>query len=318
MPQKAPDNEVSKSNIGEKLLGYQGEEVEIMGTKNVKNLGEVYIVKSPNHDWEHGGAELWTSEDYKHIKDSQSKIRKSVEASQKNEEERIAKEEAEQKEKAEREDLLGFDDGKTPMQKGKLLSTLMKTTVRNGKSVTRKEDIINRLSEGLRPSIHTKNVNGETKEYYVFDNGDNTSSKITKVEYDFAQYLLSKKQFHPTTEKSSTVANSVFPEDSLGAKITAPKSNIPLKTGETSKSETPNAVGAKSAEFGYEETPTQNRFAENTFTEEEVANTPSLENSHKVNPDAYVDRNAQERYDSDYEGKSRLVRFKAKMGRCRY
>ncbi|MGL5998834.1 MAG: hypothetical protein ACRC1I_20385, partial [Pseudomonas proteolytica] len=100
----------------------------------------------------------------------------------------------------------------------------------------------------------------------------------------------------------ATKSTNPFPADSIGAKITTPKSNIPLKTGETSKSETPNAVGAKSAEFGYKEAPTQNRFAENTFTEEEVANTPALENSHKVNPDAYVDRNAQERYDSDYEG----------------
>ena len=63
-----------------------------------------------------------------------------------------------------------------------------------------------------------------------------------------------------------------------------------------------NAVGAKAAEFGYKETPTQNRLGERTFTKEEVTNTPALENTHKINSDVEVSSKAQERYDSDYEG----------------
>ena len=42
------------------------------------------------------------------------------------------------------------------------------------------------------------------------------------------------KQVAP--EANSTAPTSLFPEDSLGAKITAPKSNIPLETGENAAS----------------------------------------------------------------------------------
>ena len=101
--------------------------------------------------------------------------------------------------------------------------------------------------------------------------------------FDAVHYSESGASHYAVLNEPSTVQapapetkTNIFPEDSLGAKITTPKSNIPLETGETSKSETPNAVGAKSAEFGYNEAPTQNRFAENTFTKEEVSKTPSI------------------------------------------
>lgn len=119
------------------------------------------------------------------------------------------REEREAKEKAERENLYGFDDGKTPMQRGKLLKTLLKEFMyydykedgtRTVKTQSRKDFVIHQLKKGYKPS-HEKNVKMYSKRaecgyklipnYYTLKL-NNSSWDITKTEYDFANYVKEK------------------------------------------------------------------------------------------------------------------------------
>lgn len=66
----------------------------------------------------------------------------------------------------------------------------------------------------------------------------------------------------------------------------------------------PEGQGAKSAEFGYDESRTQTRSTDGVLTDAErrMEGLRPEDRVHKVNHDAEVDTKAQERFESDYEG----------------
>lgn len=66
----------------------------------------------------------------------------------------------------------------------------------------------------------------------------------------------------------------------------------------------PNGVGAKEAQFGYREAPTQTHGSDTLYTDAErrIEGLRPEDSTHKVNSDAEVDRNAQERLEFDYDG----------------
>jgi hypothetical protein len=63
-------------------------------------------------------------------------------------------------------------------------------------------------------------------------------------------------------------------------------------------------MGAKTAEFGYDEAPTQTHSSDSIFTPDvntQLGMNPAID-THKVNHDVEVDAQAKQRYDFDYEG----------------
>lgn len=66
----------------------------------------------------------------------------------------------------------------------------------------------------------------------------------------------------------------------------------------------PEGQGAKSAEFGYDETKTQARSTDGVLTDDERAmeGLRPEDRTHKINRDEEVNAKAQERFESDYEG----------------
>ena len=95
--------------------------------------------------------------------------------------------------------------------------------------------------------------------------------------------------------------------DSVKQAIENPPFNIndiiPQAT-ENSNGKLPEGTGAKTAEFGYEEAPTQTHSSDGLYTAEE-AEKPGIrreDRTHKVNHDVEVDAAARQRYDFDYEG----------------
>ena len=198
------NTEYSEANVGTKLLDFGGNEVEIMGVRSYNRLGKRYVVKTPDHNWENGGADLWSEEDLQRRISSQDKIRESVAANQRRAEQQAAEDAAAAQAKAEREDLQGFADGKTDVQKGRILSVLMREVNYNGKIITRKEYMAQLLEEGGRP--FSKTYDGKNRPTYGIDMGNNTFVEVTKTEYDYAQHLLNQK----TTENGGTDGEPVY------------------------------------------------------------------------------------------------------------
>lgn len=176
-----------KENIGKILLNHQYEECEIMGIfPQDENL---YMVKTPSHNWERGGCELWTDEDYARYFMVQDKIKQSKIRS---EERNRQAEETERKlllEKQAQENLYGFDANMTPMQRGKVLKCLLKLlNYQNYGVLSRKDYIIKRLRSGSTLRTEQSKKYGAIR-MLVFPDGE-TYTDLTKTEYDFAEYLV--------------------------------------------------------------------------------------------------------------------------------
>lgn len=113
------------------------------------------------------------------------------------------KEDKERLEKEERENLFGFDDGKTPIQKSKILQCLMKPLFfrefegNKNVTITRKEFVLRCLKNNYITDIKTfsnaynKRAKTDSKtERVLTSTTENSMYTITKTEYDFANYLL--------------------------------------------------------------------------------------------------------------------------------
>ena len=107
------------------------------------------------------------------------------------------------------------------------------------------------------------------------------------------------------TETSAPKAKtSIFPENSLGAKITTPKSNIPLKDSKNTASvqnAQSNELGAMDTQFPYKEAPTQSILKENYLNPQERTDN-AIDNVHQVYTDEMARAQAQQRLTLDYDG----------------
>ena len=105
----------------------------------------------------------------------------------------------------------GFADHLSPMAKGKVLSTINKKTNIDGAKGAYKDVVRELLKQGY--TLDSKIFSGDTRTTYMIRNPqDNSYTTLNKTEYDYANYILQ--------QSAQTKSNSLFPENSLGAKIT--------------------------------------------------------------------------------------------------
>lgn len=94
--------------------------------------------------------------------------------------------------------ILGYGNELAEMRKAKLINTLDKQYRYDGIILHRYEFIINRILEGLKPefeenySYYSRKIDGYTKPktLYKLKSEDNSYYEITKMEYDFATWLI--------------------------------------------------------------------------------------------------------------------------------
>ena len=84
----------------------------------------------------------------------------------------------------------GYTDTKTPLQKGRILKALNKEILYNGNLTTRKNLIHSLISDGSKTEIHTDKDGKKTNRFYT---KSGSFFEVTKIEYDYINYLLNKK-----------------------------------------------------------------------------------------------------------------------------
>jgi hypothetical protein len=117
-----------------------------------------------------------------------------------------AEEEQEAKEKYEFEFCFGYCNNMTPMQRGKILKTLNIQTLYKGVFYTRKNFIKMLIEKGYTPDIKSYNewVRGGEIKRRENKTGMSLNDKAfidtTKIEYDYAKYLIDNKYVLPVSE----------------------------------------------------------------------------------------------------------------------
>jgi len=181
---------LNNEHIGKILLELYNyvkvEKIGIAGGKEWYFINDKYPEEVTN-----GQYQLWDQNWMDRILSKQEEYKNKLELHKKALIEEEKREAEEARYKAEKEDLYGFDDGKNPMQKGKILKCLM---IYNNYSIgfmTRKDFLMIRLKNGFKLDYKQfTNYKTDTKKWcYVLGN-ENCFTEITKTEYDFAQYLL--------------------------------------------------------------------------------------------------------------------------------
>ena len=84
----------------------------------------------------------------------------------------------------------GYTDAKTPLQKGRILKALNKEILYNGNLTTRKNLIHSLISDGCKTEIHIDKDGKKTNRFYT---KSASFFEVTKIEYDYINYLLNKK-----------------------------------------------------------------------------------------------------------------------------
>ena len=178
-------------------------EVEILRRYNDK----FYLVKEANMINKDSRSDiLLTPEDIIKILDNQNeikeKIKKAIEYHKKQEKEEVQRKEKEDQKQKEYENVYGFCDKMSPMQKGKILKVLNKTYnyYSDGKFIANmsRKDFLKKHIENNNCIKHLKDLKYFTKDgeckiknnEYRLVLKDNTFYEITKTEYNYANYLI--------------------------------------------------------------------------------------------------------------------------------
>lgn len=156
------------------------------------------------------GLYIYDNERMKKLISKQDEIKESnkkyLEYLKKKEQEEQEQRKLEEKERIKDNFTNGYADKLSPMQKAKIINTLNKTFRYDDKDIRmRKDNIIIYLRSGYLPKEKnvTYSVNGKyqnsfykndydikTKNIYVLINDKNEYLEITKIEYDYANYIL--------------------------------------------------------------------------------------------------------------------------------
>lgn len=170
--------------IGISYMDYDYTNCEVVAMR--KN-GE-YLIKDSVHTGANGCYSIRSSEDIDNMLNLQEKLLESCKRSLERRKQEEDREEKERQLQAEKENLYGFTDNKSPMQQGKILKSLMASIVYNNKVITRKEFVMTLIKEDYIPNIKTyTNWKTEKKKTdYVLEK--ESFYTITKTEYDFANY----------------------------------------------------------------------------------------------------------------------------------
>ena len=136
----------------------------------------------------------------KQIQEETEKVRKFEEEQRKREEE--ARAEAEHKKAEKVAFLCGYADGKTQIQTERIFDVLSKKYIYDGKLKTRKDFIIDTLSEGGKAEQKDGVISyygskwdrkqSKPKTEYRLYTADGSYYTITKIEYDFACFMMQK------------------------------------------------------------------------------------------------------------------------------
>lgn len=166
----------------------------------IDHIGEIkekeYYFINHNYPEESRSYGLWDEKEMQRMLENQEKFAESREKNRLKEIEcnRVQEEKARIQE--EKENLYGFVDKKSPMQKQKIVNILMKTYRYDDKIISRKDHCIKLLKEGYYSKIKTysneynkraKNDTTTINGLYAPEGG--SFYEVTKTEYDFFNYL---------------------------------------------------------------------------------------------------------------------------------
>lgn len=210
-----------KQVFGFRYLDYQYKEKMIWGFCTIGGE-EKYVVNDPNKNDDRVYGELISETEMDVILSKQEDFKQGIIRQKERNEAQRLKEAKEQEKQRDKENLFGFDTKLTPMQRGKILKSLMKgINYRNEEGVaiygaTRKDFILYLMSIGYVPEEYRRteqkkvaNYNNACKvksmewEDYIkhgfemlrtVNSNQVNTYNITKTEYQFVKYMINTKQ----------------------------------------------------------------------------------------------------------------------------
>lgn len=197
---------MNRDNIGKVLYN---NELHLCQIEDIRTISgkEWYIVNSDYPDEHRGGWDMWDDAELETIENKQEAFKQRIIKNKQREEQERREQEQKARIKAEKENLFGFTDSKTPMQKQKILDCLMKTFYYNGKIMNRKEFIIEKLKQGYTSEIKNFRTqkSDKIKPYNcLFDADHKTFIEVTKTEYDFFNYLKENNIIEQNTDQAAS------------------------------------------------------------------------------------------------------------------
>lgn len=145
-----------------------------------------YLIRKEDNDT--SMLDLWSEEQIDRVMTKQEDM---IRFEKQQQELKRQQQEKEQAEQAKYNDVHGYCDNMSQLQRSKVLATLNKPMNHNGNVVARKEWVREQLACGYTPE-YKENVNfagRKTKNYYTLSCPDGTWFEVTKTEYDYAVYL---------------------------------------------------------------------------------------------------------------------------------
>lgn len=199
---------IDESLFGKVIYMMGGQEAQIVKGYTRPNLGECYLVNEdyPTPPPENGfGLSIYPIDRMEILLSRQKEYKEVYKSNKRFQEEQERKKREAAEAKAKREDLFGFDKGKTAYQKGRILKILMKQfrysdyegdgnggfRKCNQRILTRRDYLIEQIKNGSY--VDKKVIQGKLiyrLNHPKHNNEPETFSEITKTEYDFANYLV--------------------------------------------------------------------------------------------------------------------------------
>lgn len=190
-----------ENKIGMQFLTLYDGLQEILAIVDTK-IGKRYVTNDPNRGNNRIYGSLYTDEEMDELLNKQDYFKAKEEERQKKARENAERERKEAEALAKERDLYGFTDGKTQIQKARITDILMKRYNYDGKIITRKQHIIDNIKQGATVDRKENVISyygskwnrkeSKPKTEYRFYYNDNTYAIITKTEYDFALYMMSR------------------------------------------------------------------------------------------------------------------------------
>lgn len=192
---------LNAEHVGKVLFSmYDKVKVEKIG--NTSNGKEWYFINVSYPEEANGYYDLWDQNTMERHLNKQEEYKNNIERRRIREAEQEAKEQEEARKQAEKENLYGFTDNMTAMQKGKILKCLMTELYFENVKITRKEFCIILLKRNYytKTKEYSNMYNKKAKNDYTLSRGlyhptDKTFYEVTKTEQDFFNYLKDNNIF---------------------------------------------------------------------------------------------------------------------------
>lgn len=181
--------EVKEVQEGTQFITLNGEYqlVTVSASIDTKN-GKRYTVSESN--------EIFTKE---YILDQLSrndiltaKLERQKERNKQIEAERLAEVEADKKAQQDYNFCYGYIDNVSALQGGRILKALNKKVYYNGSLITRKDLIYSQIGYNSKTEIHTDKSGKKTNRFYT---NSGSFFEVTKIEYDYVNYLIDNQLF---------------------------------------------------------------------------------------------------------------------------